>query len=784
MNMHATVSPGSALSAAQRVAMHVGPVQGLPHDPLALVLYARDGADASAGFAVGALDAVEIGACSRALMLAPSPGADRRLTESSGSFGGLKSPTNVAVTRNGTVYLVDRGNALIKYFDACDCSFKPLPCFVAQAPIAPDDECVPSPVGFVPLNQLQDPTALAVTGHDLIIVDRGHHRVVLMDLIGSVPRAALRLPASTGLRKQWTPFAAAVDSHGHIYVSDPDHARIDIFGRDGRWRKAWTGLGEVTYLAVDVDDILLAVIEDVDVDATGKPVPSAFEIIDGQRHPLGPRALAAAGRFACNQIAVDSAGRLYLGVTCAPPADTVFDAQGYPVKEKDKIAPLLYATSGSYRSAALDSRRRGCVWHRVQLAGFVPERTRIDIQTTTSDVELDAGELADLPAQAWSEVVSIRALERGTADALVRSPPGRYLWLRLLLSGDGQSTPCISQIVVEFPRVSLRRYLPGVYGMDPIGADFTDRFTSLFDTTLRSVETRIDTMHELFDPASAPADKPRAKTPDGTPTVDFLSWLASWVGITFGQGWPEAVRRAVLKRAACLFGLRGTYAGVWRLLLTFLGFEQARCEGACPQMRCTPRPPNCAPPPPPCAPQYPPLILEHFRLRRWLFVGAGSLGDDAVLWGKRIVNRSELSGAERTGNARMGPLSCPPDGNPATQLTSTPDPLRDPFHVYAHQFSVFVPARVKRIEWQRRGLERILSQEAPAHTRWQIEYVEPRFRVGVQSMVGLDSVIARVPPGMRLNANRLGEGSVLPAHPGRPAVSGIDARVGETMRLT
>src|SRR5262249_54250208 len=141
MTMRVATWSGSALSAAQRAAMHVGPTQGQPHDPLALVLYARDGADASIGFAVGALDAVEIGACGRALVLPPSPGADRRLTESSGSFGGLKSPTNAVVARNGTVYLADRGNAVIKYFDPCDCSFKPLPCFVAQALPIPTDEC-------------------------------------------------------------------------------------------------------------------------------------------------------------------------------------------------------------------------------------------------------------------------------------------------------------------------------------------------------------------------------------------------------------------------------------------------------------------------------------------------------------------------------------------------------------------------------------------------------------------------------------------------------------------
>ena len=764
MNIHVTASSTAALAVSQRDALHVGPEHGLPHDPLALVLYARAGADPRRGFAVGRLDAVEIDPCARALTLAPAPDADRMLAEGSGSFGSLKPPTNVAVARNGAVYLADRGNGLIKYFDPCDCAFKPLPCLVARPPARND--CVPTPPSFVPPDQLGDPTGLAIAGRTLLIVDRAYHRVVFLDLIGSVPRGTLRLPVSTGLRKLWAPFGIAVDSHGRIHVSDPDHGRIDVFDRDGRWRKAWINLGQVSHLATDCHDALLAVIENNVLDASGKLVATAVEIVDGQRQPIPPRAVDAARRFPCPPIAVDRDGRLHLGTLC----DAVFDAQGYPAKEKDRVAPALYGKLGSYRSAALDSRRRGCVWHRVQLAGTLPARTRIDLQTTTSDIVLDDGELADLPPQAWSDTVAIRAMGDGVADALVRSPPGRYLWFRLVLSGDGQSTPAIGRIVVEFPRVSLRRYLPGVYGMGPISADFTDRFTALFDTTLRSIESRIDTAHELFDPSTAPAERPRAKTREGQPVVDVLTWLASWIGVTLDRQWPEAIRRALLKRATKLYGQRGTVAGLRDLLLTFLGFDRAECDDACPQMRCFPRPDNCAPPPRRCPPPRPALILEHFRLRRWLFVGAGRLGDDAMLWGKRIVNRSELSGAERTGNARVGPLSCPPDGNPATQLISTPDPLRDPFHTSAHQFTVFVPACLKRKDWQRRGLERLLAQEAPAHTKWRVEYVEPRFRVGVQAMIGLDSVIARVPAGLRLRDNRLGHGTVLPPHPGRPAV--------------
>ncbi len=96
---------------------------------------------------------------------------------------------------------------------------------------------------------------------------------------------------------------------------------------------------------------------------------------------------------------------------------------------------------------------------------------------------------------------------------------------------------------------------------------------------------------------------------------------------------------------------------------------------------------------------------------------------------------------------------------------------------------------MKAREWQRRGLEQILALEAPAHTQWNIEYVEPRFRVGVQALIGLDSVIARVPDGIRLpdgdrvKGTPLGQGSVLPPHPGRRARVGIGTRVGETARL-
>ena len=197
------------------------------------------------------------------------------------------------------------------------------------------------------------------------------------------------------------------------------------------------------------------------------------------------------------------------------------------------------------------------------------------------------------------------------------------------------------------------------------------------------------------------------------------------------------------------------------------------CPDDQPKLRCRPAPANCAPVVElPCAWQPPPLILEHFKLRRWLFLGAGRLGDQAVLWGKRIVNRSQLDA-----NAQVE----------HTQLITTQDPWRDPFHVYATSSPSSFPRPIGQSDQQRKALENLLRTERPAFTQYQIEYVEPRFRIGFQSMIGLDTVIGRYPEGVTLNETPLGAGSVLAAPPhkqGGPSLEiGKQARIGTTTKL-
>lgn len=445
-------------------------------------------------------------------------------------------------------------------------------------------------------------------------------------------------------------------------------------------------------------------------------------------------------------------------------ATGVFDRHGKPV-DKDKLPPPVgtsYEKTGAYQGTPLDSALYRCQWHRVILYGQIPPGASVVVSTYTTETDV----LPDPNKVVWETLQTARTVA-DTWDCLIRSGGGRYLWLKLEFRGNGRVTPKLERIVIEFPRISLSRFLPAVFLAEPHSADFTDRFLSLFDTTLRSIETQIDRIAACFDPMSAPV----VRDAQGR---DFLSWLASWIGITLDRHWPEAKQRRFLKQSGRLFDLRGTREGLWRQLLLLLELEpvQQGCRTEPPRFRCSPPPLNCAPPPSPLPWTPPPLILEHFKLRRWLFVGAGRLGEQAMLWGKRIVNRSQLDNGAVLGGS---------------QLITTQDPYRDPFHVYAHRFTVFVPVRYRCVETQRRALEKLLAAESPAHTVYQLHYVEPRFRIGFQSMIGFDSVIARLPPETRLGETKLGSASLLGAPPyaqGEPSFEiGKQGRIGTTTKL-
>lgn len=728
------------------------PIPQPPHDPTSWLLAAHT------GWRAALLEDIEQRLTDGALALTEQPASARSLTEASGSLGGLVPPANVALGPDGSIFLLDPVAAQLKLFDPCLCEFVNVPCFGG--------------VG-ADTRQLQQPYGIAICNGNLFVCDAGNRRVTVLALRGFTLRGHWRLPASTPLAKGWEPYGVACDGHGRLYVTDRANGSVRRFSPTGIWEMFYTGhtgLTAPTHIAIDCEDRVYLI---------GAEEERSVRVLDAAGQLLGVETSVEKlqSRFPELPFEVDAAGRLRLGAWCeangsCPPSEPqcgVFDLQGNRLPNAPAPPAPLFQTGGRYISRALDSDLHQCQWHRVILRGDLPGGASLTVSTYSAEALLSDDQIQALPAEAWETRQTANALVSGAWDCLIRSGAGRYLWLKLELHSNGRATPRLTSVELEFPRISLRRYLPAVFGLEPASADFTDRFLSLFDTTLRGIEDKLDHLAGYFDPRSAPAER------DPRTGADFLTWLSSWVGLSLDRHWPEARRRRFLKDAGRLYAWRGTHAGLRQQLLLLLDMEPAQrcCEDDQPRTTCEIAPANCAPPQPdPCAWEPPLLILEHYQLRRWLWLGAGRLGEQAALWGRSIVNRSQLGTNAQT---------------EVTQLITKQDPLRDPFHLFAHKFSVFVPACIERSETARKALENLLRTEKPAQTQAQIVYVAPRFRIGVQSMIGFDTVIGRYPAGVTLDQTPLGEGSILTAPPhaqGRPGIElGKGSRIGATTAL-
>jgi len=748
-----------------------------PHDPDSLLLNGRVGWRAEAP--VGKLDRIDVDPCDGSLAIARLSSAARTLDEASGSLGGIRPPGNVALGPDGSLYLLDAKTLKLKRFDPCCCRFDDVPCLGGE--------------GGEP-RQLRNPGGIAICGGNLFVCDTGiegpaavgecddpgtlqkrlqreNHRVGVFALKGFALRAHLQPPQK---KLPWQPTAIAFDSLARAWVADA-LGRLHRFAPSGAWERDFQGLPGAKHIAIDCGDRIYLVAPG------GVPSLAAFDR-DGSALPLPQKLSDLAGAFPEMPFGVDAAGNLDLRACCEAPAARVtgkkwasepktpgglFDPSGAPLDKLPAAPAKIFEPSGVYRAGPLDSKTAQCQWHRAVLHADIPAGTGIAVRSFCAD-ELYRAEELDTLAQ-WQTNAVAQETERGLWDCLVRSAPGRYLWLELGFTSGGAATPRLCAVELEFPRISLRRFLPAVFGEESASADFTDRFLALFDTPLRSIERQVDNEARLFDPASTPART------DPETGADFLSWLASWIGVSFDRQWNESTRRRFLKRAGSLFDRRGTFSGLREQLLILLGFDKLTpCRpDAHEPAKCVPAPLNCAPPSQAKVWSAPPLILEHFRLRRWLWLGTARLGEQAVLWGKRIVNRSQLDV-----NAQAD----------RTKLIMTPDPERDPFLFYANQFSVFVPARCRDSDKARKMLDNLLRAEAPAHIRYTLHYVEPRFRIGVQSMLGFDAVVAALPQGVALGATPLGPASVLTAAPhlaGGPSIAvGKESRIGTTTLLS
>ncbi|HEX9372164.1 MAG TPA: phage tail protein, partial [Roseiflexaceae bacterium] len=222
-----------------------------------------------------------------------------------------------------------------------------------------------------------------------------------------------------------------------------------------------------------------------------------------------------------------------------------------------------YEPSGTLDVPILDGREPGCVWHRLCLDACIPPETTVRVLTRSADTEdLIAwqpwreepslylrGGGAELPYyQLWSQD-ELRQPHVGTWALLFQRAHGRYLAVRLVLEGNGRSTPCIRALRAHYPRFSyLSNYLPGLYQDDAVSASFLDRFLANPEGLLTTLEGQIAEAQVFWDARTAPAEA--------------LEWLAGWLGIALDPAWSEHRRRLLIAYAPVFFLRRGTLTGL------------------------------------------------------------------------------------------------------------------------------------------------------------------------------------------------------------------------------
>jgi phage tail-like protein len=357
---------------------------------------------------------------------------------------------------------------------------------------------------------------------------------------------------------------------------------------------------------------------------------------------------------------------------------------------------------------------------------------------------------------AWADVSFPPPAPSGTEtlEGLLKNQPGRYLWLRLTLTGTRRRSPALLAVRATFPRPSLLDHLPAFWRADPDAALAMDHALSLFEGFLTELDGRIDGLRHLFDPRLCPPEA--------------LDWLASFVALVFDPRLSESTRRVLLAEIVPLYRKRGTVPGLARLCSII-----AECNVD---------------------------IVEGFRQRRRTvgFLGEGVGVETGAILGQgyqlgsggdapdedweQALQAAHEAQLELREAAPAGTLFCPPEPPPAPLDA---DPVVSFVRRTAHRFTVVVfrgcDSALADV------LETAVERHKPAHTLHQLCWLEAGFRLGVTTYVGFGTRLAGVEgftPAV-LGESPLGAPNLLSeASPSRVLGSFVGAaRVGDSTPL-
>lgn len=518
--------------------------------------------------------------------------------------------------------------------------------------------------------------------------------------------------------------ADAVDEGTRILVADLAGAQDETAGaawnslekrrrdpRTGRWEVS--EVGAMTGLAVDVAGDRLVVVAEGDVlcfDLVGRWIGRA-ETPNGWR---SRRVLAVPG----------------------PCESTRYAVTGVEAGEALVLDPAgAWGRLGTFVCGPISTGAIRVAWRELRARTLVPAGGGLRLWTLGSfdDVPPDADSIpGDLSAPSTLSWTPLPGDPRG---ALVGSEPSPYLWLGGLLTGDGRGTPTVEQVRVDAATGSWLSYLPPLYAEPGPSADFLDRMLRWLQSDLRDNEELLDQLPARFDPRAA----------DDTGTGTALDELAGWLGVTLDEQWPESRRRAVTAEAHRLHALRGTAAGLERLLSLCLDAPVAVLD-----------PPD--------------------SVSLWVLDDVG--GPQAALGLSTRLAASAPGGAVVDSTAIPG----------GSTLSDGTDYGAALYEAGAHQFCVQAYAADLPDQDE---LRRLVEAEKPAHLVYHLCLIDAAARVGFQSRVGVDAIVAGpagdlvldAAAGLGLDSTLDRTGTRFAPDPGRSVRVGT-AALGKGLQLT
>jgi phage tail-like protein len=699
-------------------------------------------------------------------------------------------PAGLAMDAGGTLFFSDPDTNSVRRILGCDGTVGPVPC-IGSAGVGPTS--FNTPRGLL----------ISSTRSSLFVVDSGNHCIKIFDL-GTFQLVEIwGQPSLNGTPQPGsnpgefnTPWTLAGDPSGNVYVIDYGNQRVQKFNALGEVVprfcdnvQASGSLQEPVDIAVheqDGDDwILVADRPSATIyvfDRDGRPVHDSAGnprlIRDG--HLTQSMGLATAG----NSVYVgDNASRCilrfqiddtfkYVGAALGyqgPVAALLLDGEsGLWVHSGSALTPNKLATRAGHVGAGslwLDPAKplrvgdRKVQWHRLQaLAKTLRLNAHLDLFAYASSDLSDhpvvypstPNPFSDPKWQSIPYTASLNVTDLYIGRSKDSCDPkendcgkSKYLWVGALFSGDGTVTPEVWQLRVEFDYPTYDRYLPAVYRNHANCGEFLARLLSLFESFFSGMECEIDALPALFDPRA---------TPKG-----FLAWLAGCLGLELDDNWDEDKKRQIIARIFELSGRRRTAAGLREILRLFAGVDATIEE---PLLHAAwwslPSPESCCEE---CASNS--GTSQNFQQTQnsrlgWTTMLASAQPQGAVVGTSAVLDQSHLISNEDFG----APL----------------------FNSVAHQFSVQVyrsqlmcpdaPAKVRTI----------INQEKPAHTAYHLCIIDPRFRVGFQSRIGIDTVVAGPPRSLALGSDQgLGFDSTLAGPP--PSLLGTESRLGVTTHL-